>query len=45
MAAKKMKFFFKKYLQFEERYGSEDKVAEVKRKALQYVESQGFVDE
>ncbi|XP_060588543.1 protein RRP5 homolog [Ruditapes philippinarum] len=45
MAAKKMKFFFKKYLQFEERYGSEDNVAEVKRKALQYVESQGFVDE
>ncbi|XP_052773378.1 protein RRP5 homolog [Mya arenaria] len=39
MSAKKMKFFFKKFLQFEEKFGSPSQVAEVKRKALQYVEA------
>ncbi|XP_053407461.1 protein RRP5 homolog [Mercenaria mercenaria] len=45
LSAKKVKFFFRKYLQFENKHGSEDQVAEVKRKALHYVESQGFVDQ
>ena len=44
-SAKKMKFFFKKYLQFEELHGTEKQKAEVKKKALDYVESQGYVDE
>jgi len=41
MSAKKMKFFFKRYLQFEERHGTETQVAEVKQKALNYVEGAG----
>ena len=39
MSAKKMKFFFKKYLQFEEKHGTPAQVAEVRRKALEYVEA------
>ncbi|KAL4232346.1 Protein RRP5 [Mactra antiquata] len=45
LSAKKMKFFFKKYLQFEERYGTDDLVAAVKKKALNYVESQGYIED
>ena len=40
-----MKFFFKKYLEFEEKHGDETLVAEVKQKALDYVESQGYIDD
>ena len=40
LSAKKMKFFFKRYLDFEKRCGNEADVAEVKRKAVEYVESQ-----
>lgn len=36
---KKMKFFFKKYLEFEQRHGTEQSVESVKQKAVEYVES------
>ena len=35
----KMRFFLKKWMAFEERYGSEEKVEEIKRRAEKYVES------
>lgn len=40
LPARKMKFFFKKYMDFEEKHGDADTVETVKLKALQYVESQ-----
>ncbi|XP_064630324.1 protein RRP5 homolog [Lineus longissimus] len=39
VSAKRMKFFFKKYLDFEKKFGTEESVAEVKQKALEYVET------
>ena len=36
---KKMKFFFKKYLDFEEKYGTEEDVSAVRQKAVEYVQS------
>lgn len=39
MAMKKMKFFFKKFLDFEEKHGDESSVAAVKQKAQEYVDS------
>lgn len=45
LSAKKMKFFFKKYLDFERIHGDESHVDMVKKKAFEYVESKGFVDE
>ena len=45
LSARKMKFFFKKYLEFEELHGTETLVAEVKKKALDFVEKQGYVDD
>lgn len=36
---KKIKFLFKKYLEFEKTQGDEEKIESVKRKALEYVES------
>ncbi|KAI8369582.1 uncharacterized protein BYT42DRAFT_607950 [Radiomyces spectabilis] len=38
-SSKKMKFLFKKWLQYEKQHGSEDDVERVKQKALAYVES------
>ncbi|KAI7871586.1 hypothetical protein BDF14DRAFT_1878435 [Spinellus fusiger] len=38
-SSKKMKFFFKKWLQYERENGSEDDVERVKEKALSYVEN------
>ena len=38
-SAKKMKFFFKKYLDFEEKYGTEEDVSAVKQKAVEYVQT------
>lgn len=35
---KKMKFMFKKYLEYEKKYGDDDSVEEVKKKAMEYVE-------
>ncbi|KAL7751540.1 rRNA biogenesis protein rrp5 [Sorochytrium milnesiophthora] len=37
MSSKKMKFFFKKYLEFEKKHGDDDRVAYVKQKAVEYV--------
>ena len=39
LSAKKMKFFFKRYLDFEKKFGSESSVDSVKQKAVEYVES------
>ncbi|KAG0235897.1 rRNA biogenesis protein rrp5 [Actinomortierella wolfii] len=39
LSSKKMKFFFKKWLAYEKDHGDEDHVEEVKRRALEYVES------
>ncbi|XP_078180965.1 RIBOSOMAL RNA PROCESSING 5 isoform X4 [Carex rostrata] len=39
LPAKKMKFLFKKYLDFEKSQGDEERIEHVKRKALEYVES------
>jgi rRNA biogenesis protein RRP5 len=39
MSTKKMKFFFKRYLEFEQKYGDSSKTAAVEQKARDYVES------
>ncbi|XP_063818026.1 protein RRP5 homolog [Pseudophryne corroboree] len=39
MAAKKIKFFFKRYLEYEKKHGDERTIQAVKEKALEYVES------
>ncbi|KAL5021960.1 hypothetical protein ScPMuIL_001115 [Solemya velum] len=44
LPARKMKLFFKKYMDFEERHGDIGTVDAVKLKALQYVESQQHKD-
>ncbi|KAI8379895.1 hypothetical protein EDC96DRAFT_473229 [Choanephora cucurbitarum] len=38
-SSKKMKFLFKKWIQFEKAHGSEDEIERVREKALAYVES------
>lgn len=38
-SSKKMKFLFKKWIQFEKAHGTEDDVQRVKEKTLAYVES------
>ena len=45
LSAKKMKFFFKKFLDFEKSHGDDKHIEYVKKKAFEYVESKGFVDE
>lgn len=39
LPAKKMRFFFKRYLEYESEHGSEERVAYVKRRAMEYVKS------
>ena len=39
LSTKKMKILFKRYLEFEKKYGDETSVEGVKRKAMEYVES------
>lgn len=39
LAPKKMKFIFKKYLDFEKRHGTDERVENVKSKAMEFVES------
>ncbi|TYK02428.1 rRNA biogenesis protein RRP5 [Cucumis melo var. makuwa] len=39
LAPKKMKFLFKKYLEFEKSAGDEERIESVKQKALEYVEN------
>nr|GMD46341.1 rRNA biogenesis protein RRP5 isoform X1 [Ipomoea batatas] len=36
---KKLKFLFKKYLEYEKSVGDEERIESVKRKAMEYVES------
>ena len=38
-SSKKMKFLFKKWIQFEKAHRSEDEIERVREKALAYVES------
>ena len=45
LSAKKLKFFFKKFLDFEKSHGDDKHIEYVKKKAFEYVESKGFVDE
>lgn len=37
LPARKMKYFFKRYLQFENQYGTEETVETVKDKAIKFV--------
>lgn len=39
LAPKKMKFFFKRYLDYEKKYGTEETILAVKTAALEYVEA------
>ncbi|MEE6485919.1 hypothetical protein FKM82_014452 [Ascaphus truei] len=39
LAAKRIKFFFKRYLEYEKKHGSPESVQAVKEKALEYVEA------
>mmetsp|Transcript_5676 Transcript_5676/g.16878 ORF Transcript_5676/g.16878 Transcript_5676/m.16878 type:complete len:151 (+) Transcript_5676:5446-5898(+) len=39
LSTKKMKYFFKRYLEFEKEFGTDDRVEAVKEKAREYVES------
>ncbi|XP_070539661.1 protein RRP5 homolog [Ptychodera flava] len=39
LSPKKIKFFFKRYLEFEKKFGDENSVSSVKQKALEYVEA------
>ncbi|XP_036857188.1 protein RRP5 homolog [Manis javanica] len=43
LAPKRMKFFFKRYLDYEKQHGTEKDVQAVKKKALEYVEAKGSV--
>lgn len=43
-APKKIKFFFKRYLDYERKQGSAERVRAVKEKALAYVESRGSME-
>ncbi|XP_066475340.1 protein RRP5 homolog [Tiliqua scincoides] len=45
LAAKKMKFFFKRYLDYEKKYGTPETVQSVKAAALEYVESKSSLAE
>ena len=45
LAPKKMKFFFKKFLEFEEKHGDRQGVNRVKRKAQDYVEAKVGIDD
>ncbi|XP_015275588.1 PREDICTED: protein RRP5 homolog [Gekko japonicus] len=45
LAPKKMKFFFKRYLEYEKKYGTAETVQAVKAAALEYVESKNSLAE
>lgn len=44
LSTRKMKFFFKKYLDFEQKYGTPELVIGVRKKALEYVEDSHETD-
>ncbi|CAL8332402.1 unnamed protein product [Merluccius merluccius] len=41
VAVKKVKFFFKRYLEYEKKHGTADSIQTVKEKALEFVEAKG----
>jgi len=41
VAVKKVKFFFKRYLEYEKKHGTSASVQTVKEKALEFVEAKG----
>ncbi|KAI7811133.1 protein RRP5 homolog [Triplophysa rosa] len=41
VSVKKIKFFFKRYLEYEKKHGTPESIQAVKQKALEYVESKG----
>ena len=43
LSTKKMKILFKRYLEFEKKYGDDEKIEGVKRKAVDYVQSKAAV--
>lgn len=43
LSVKKMKFFFKRYIAFEEQYGTSSNVKKVRSKAMEFVETR-FID-
>uniref|UniRef100_A0A8D1N005 Protein RRP5 homolog n=1 Tax=Sus scrofa TaxID=9823 RepID=A0A8D1N005_PIG len=45
LAPKRMKFFFKRYLDYEKQHGTEKDVQAVKAKALEYVEAKSSLEE
>ncbi|XP_048361288.1 protein RRP5 homolog isoform X2 [Sphaerodactylus townsendi] len=45
LAPKKMKFFFKRYLEYEKKYGTAETIQAVKAAALEYVESKNSLAE
>lgn len=45
LAPKKMKFFFKRYLEYEKKYGTAETVQAVKAAALEYVETKNSLAE
>ncbi|KAJ8026191.1 Protein RRP5-like [Holothuria leucospilota] len=44
LSPKKIKFFFKRYLEFEKKHGTEEQVNAVKQKAVEYVESKAGLE-
>ncbi|XP_063056159.1 protein RRP5 homolog isoform X2 [Engraulis encrasicolus] len=45
VSVKKIKFFFKRYLDYEKKHGTPDTIQAVKQKALEYVETRGGAEE
>lgn len=41
ISAKKIKFFFKRYLEYEKKHGTAESVQAVKDKAVEFVEAKG----
>lgn len=41
VSVKKIKFFFKRYLDYEKKHGTPESIQAVKQKAMEYVESKG----
>ena len=44
VAVKRIKFFFKRYLEYEKKNGTPETIQAVKQKALEYVENKGTVE-
>ena len=45
LASKKMKFLFKRYAAYEQQYGDESTLAQVRQKASEYMDQQMFEEE